>query len=147
MYAQPEAAEHPEPVQVLIGGWKFGWLNTLYMFAPTVSVIRSLILKFLFTVKSESKNPGPRYWLRFWFGKVGRPVAPANSAELKHWLNPFEQFCCAGPSTCVGAVAPGPAFAIATVPSVTVKGRPLRTMKFSDTIQPPAMAFRIGFPK
>jgi hypothetical protein len=35
----------------------------------------------------------------------------------------------------------------AVVPSVTVKGKPLRVMKFSENIQPPRIPFRIGLPK
>ena len=48
-------------------------------------------MKFLLIEKSESKNPGPRYWLRIWLGNVLKLPAEVNAPELKHTLNPFEQ--------------------------------------------------------
>src|SRR5579872_727135 len=105
------------------------------MLAPIFNFIRSPILKFLPNEKSDVKKPGPRYWLRICVGKKLKPLALVNCAELKHWLFPFTHCCCAGPRGCAGVAVPP--FWIAVVPSTTVKGNPLRAMKFSEKIQFP----------
>ena len=114
------------------------------MLAPIVSLIRSVAWKFFPNVKSELKNPGPRNWLRRCVGYSPSPLAGAKSAELKHWLCPFSQLCCAFRLKSAVPVCCRPGlvlFAIEAVPSVTVKGKPLRVMKFWEKTQPPRMPF------
>src|SRR5580698_7035771 len=109
------------------------------MLAPMFNFTRSPMAKFLPKEKSEVKKPGPRYWLRIWVGKKLRPDAASKLAELKHELWPFTHSCCPGPRTCAGVAVPP--FSIAVVPSTTVKGRPLRAMKFCEKSQLPNRTF------
>src|SRR5260370_10448342 len=53
-----------ESPRVLSGFWKFGWLNTLYAWAPIPSWTPSVTLKVLNRPMSISKKRGPVYWLR-----------------------------------------------------------------------------------
>src|ERR1700722_7166574 len=112
------------------------------MLAPRVILIRSEMWKFFPNVKSELKNPGRRHWLRRCVGHSPKLLAEAKSLPLKHWLAPFTQLCCGfGATSCAGVLmAPSP-FVIAVVPSITVNGRPLRVMKFSENTQPPRIPF------
>ena len=101
-----ETVEHGTPptgaAQFLFGFRKFGWLKMLYRLAPTVTFTRSVAWKSLPKVKSELKNPGPRYWLRISLGKNPRLLALASCAALKHALVPFTQLCCAWPEHLYG---------------------------------------------
>src|ERR1700757_1852333 len=91
----------PAP-NVSIGEAKFGWLSTLYKFAPPPSPTLSVNLKFLLTLKSVSKKPGPRNWFRTWVGNVPAVPTVANPAALRHPCPNWLQLPCPAPITSAG---------------------------------------------
>src|SRR5271170_7069958 len=105
--------------------------------------MRSVIAKFLRTLKSPPRKPGPRNALR----PTGpsKPVLATKSADDQHvkFGQPpgFENVLCVkaavGWSTIVDPPRFSPVRLCAVAPSIMLNGKPLRQNHVPDTIQPP----------
>src|SRR5271156_3715367 len=113
--------------------------------------MRSVIAKFLRTLKSPPRKPGPRNALR----PTGpsKPVLATKSDELQHcrFGHPpgFEKVLCVKAAVGWSRIVAPPRFwpvrLSSVAPSIMLNGKPLRQNHVPDTIHPPMAAFTIRF--
>src|SRR6185437_5754392 len=96
---------------------------------------------FLITLKSVSKNLGPRNWLRIWLpNTVGAPVEGLKAAVARHCLSTVQTPLCPTPISLAKIALLGPKLlaerADEAAVSITVSGNPLRENSVPDNCHP-----------